>query len=227
MAMSHHLRLGFTIVAISSLTGTARSQVGKGAWERDIAAFEKKDLQNPPPKHGVVFVGSSSIRLWDLARSFPGLDAINRGFGGSQLADAVQYAPRIVHPYEPRLVVLYSGENDLAFGKTPEQVSADFREFTRRMLEKLPGTKVIVLSIKPSPSRSRFWDKMGAANDLIREHCKTDRRLHYLDVATALLGPDGTPRPEYFRSDGLHLNEKGYHVWNEILKPYLSKKDGS
>src|SRR5690242_4123501 len=98
-------------------------------WEKDIAAFEKSDRDRPPPKNAVLFVGSSSIRLWDLAKSFPDVPTINRGFGGSQLADSVHFAPRIVLPYEPRVVVLYAGDNDLAAGKTPEQVHADFRAF--------------------------------------------------------------------------------------------------
>jgi len=229
MSMQLKLRLGksafrqaLIVIFFCLFSGHAKAQVGiLTNWERDIAAFEKQARQNPPPKHEVVFVGSSSIRFWELAKSFPSMDVINRGFGGSQLADSVRYAPRIVVPYEPRIVVLYAGDNDLAFGKSPEQVSADFQAFTRRVLDKLPKTKIVVLSIKPSPLRSRLWEKMRKANALIADHCKSDERLLYLDVSNALLGPDGKPRSEYFRIDGLHLNEKGYEVWTAILKPHL------
>jgi lysophospholipase L1-like esterase len=190
-------------------------------WEKAIATFEEKDRQSPPPHHAVVFVGSSSIRFWDVAKSFPGVEAINRGFGGSELADSAHFAPRIVLPYEPRTVVLYAGDNDLAAGKTPEQVAADFREFTRVVLARLPKTRIIYLSIKPSPYRWSIVDKGRAANELIAAQCKSDDHLIFLDVGTPLLGSDGKPRRELFRSDGLHLNEKGYEVWAGLLKPYL------
>jgi lysophospholipase L1-like esterase len=212
------------LLGVASAAGAWPEESKKSnAWEKDIAAFERQDRAKPPPKNAVVFVGSSSIRFWDVAKSFPGMDAINRGFGGSQLADSVRFAPRIVVPYEPRIVVLYAGDNDLAFGKSPEQVAADFEAFTRVVLGKLPKTKLIFLSIKPSPLRSRLTEKVHKANALIEAYCKTDQRLLYIDVGTALLGSDGKPRKELFRRDGLHLNEKGYEVWNGILKPHLAQ----
>src|SRR5271166_6572501 len=120
-------------------------------WEKAIAAFEEKDKLSPPPRNAIVFVGSSSIHFWNVDKSFPGLSVINRGFGGSELADSVHFAPRIVLPYEPRVVVLYAGDNDLGSGKTPEQVAADFRDFTRSIHSRLPKTRIVFLSIKPSP----------------------------------------------------------------------------
>src|SRR6516164_10408221 len=109
-----------------SPTGRAEEKADFSRWEKDIAAFERRDRDKPPPKNAVLFVGSSSIRLWDLPKSFAGVEVINRGFGGSHLADVVHFAPRIVLPYEPRLIVLYAGDNDIAAGKTPERVHADF-----------------------------------------------------------------------------------------------------
>jgi lysophospholipase L1-like esterase len=190
-------------------------------WEKDIAAFEQRDREKPPPKNAVVFVGSSSIRLWELAKSFPDVETINRGFGGSQLADSVHFAPRIVLKYEPRLVVLYAGDNDLAAGKTPEQVADDFRAFAATVHKGLPRTRIVYLSIKPSIRRWKLVDKGRRANDLIQAACKQDEGLLYVDVGTPLLGADGKPRPELFREDGLHLNDKGYEVWGSALKPYL------
>jgi lysophospholipase L1-like esterase len=156
-----------------------------------------------------------------VAKSFPGMDVINRGFGGSELADSVYFAPRIVLPYEPRTVVLYAGDNDLASGKTPEQVAADFREFTRIVLAKLPKARIVYISIKPSPSRWKLVDKSRQANELIAAHCKSDERLVYVDVTAAMLGADGKPKAELFRGDGLHLNAKGYEIWASLLKPHL------
>jgi lysophospholipase L1-like esterase len=190
-------------------------------WEKAIADFEERDRKQPPPKNAVLFVGSSSIRLWDLGKSFPGLDAINRGFGGSELADAVHFAPRIVLKYEPRVVVLYAGDNDLAAGKTPEKVFADFQDFVRAVHKALPKAKIIFLPVKPSPRRWPLVGKMRQLNDLVAAYCKRDERLLYVDVATPLLGEDGRPRAELFARDGLHLNERGYALWASILRPHL------
>jgi lysophospholipase L1-like esterase len=210
------------LAAVSGLSrATARDANRSARWEKAIAAFEEKDKTNPPPHNAVLFVGSSSIRFWDVAKSFPGIDVINRGFGGSELADSVYFAPRIVLPHEPRTVVLYAGDNDLASGKTPEQVAADFREFTRLVLAKLPKTRIIYVSIKPSPSRWKLADKSRQANYLIAAHCKSDERLVYVDVTAAMLGADGKPRTELFLGDGLHLNAKGYEIWASLLKPHL------
>ncbi len=190
-------------------------------WEKEIAAFERQDRENPPPTNGVVFVGSSSIRLWDLPKSFPGLDAINRGFGGSQLADSVHFAPRIVLKYQPRLVVFYAGDNDIAGGKSPERVADDFRDFVKEVHGSLPKTRIAYLAIKPSILRRPLWDKMRKANALIEAACKQDDRLVFIDVATPMLGEDGKPRAELFRKDGLHLNDKGYALWASLVQPYL------
>jgi lysophospholipase L1-like esterase len=199
----------------------ADDKPGFARWEKTIAALEQEDKKNPPPKSAIVFVGSSGIRLWDLKKSFPDLEVINRGFGGSQLADSVHFAPRLVTKHAPRLVVLYAGDNDIAFGKTPEQVAADFKALIQAIHKDLPRTKVIFLSIKPSVLRWKLRDKMQKANALIEAECRKDDRLTYVDISKPMLGDDGKPRKELFRSDGLHLNEKGYEMWSSLLRPYL------
>jgi lysophospholipase L1-like esterase len=219
---------GLAVVGLVVLTagllvqqGRAEDRADFSRWEKDIAAFEQQDKDNPPPKHAILFVGSSSIRRWDLAKSFPDLDVINRGFGGSQLADSVHFAPRIVLKHEPRLVVLYAGDNDIAAGKSPEQVADDFDGFVQAVHDKLPKTRILYLSIKPSIKRWQLVDKMRKANSLIEARCKQDDWLRYIDVATPLLGDDGKPRAELFVEDGLHLNDKGYALWASVLKPQL------
>lgn len=190
-------------------------------WEKAIAAFEEQDRKALPPKNGIVFVGSSSIRLWKLDESFPDLDVINRGFGGSQLADAVHFAERIVLKHEPRLVVLYAGDNDITAGKTPEQVFADFQEFVATVHAKLPETRIVYIPIKPSLKRWSLFDKMQRANDLIAEFCRQDERLASADIVTPMLGDDGKPRPELFAEDGLHLSAKGYELWTSVVTPHV------
>jgi lysophospholipase L1-like esterase len=190
-------------------------------WEKDIAAFETHDKDAPPPKNAVLFAGSSSIRLWDLKKSFPDLNAINRGFGGSQIADSTHFAPRIILNLEARLIVFYAGDNDIAAGKTPEQVSDDFQSFAKTVQKELPKTKIVFISIKPTPKRWEMVDKQKKANELIAAFCNKDERLIYLDVVKPMLGDDGKPRPELFTKDDLHMNEKGYALWASLLKPYL------
>ena len=144
------------VVASSARSVCAQDQPAphpSAKWEANIAKFEKQDETNPPDKHGIVFVGSSSIVRWDLDKSFPNLPAINRGFGGSQLADSLYFVDRIVTKHEPRIVVLYAGDNDLQSGKTPEQIAADFDAFVARVHAKLPETKVIYVAVKPSVAR--------------------------------------------------------------------------
>jgi lysophospholipase L1-like esterase len=213
--------LALLTVTPSLRPGRAEDRPDFARWEKEIAAFERQDRAKPPPKGAILFVGSSSIRLWDLPKSFPGKDVINRGFGGSELADSVHFAPRIVLKYEPRLVVLYAGDNDIAAGKTPEQVSADFRAFVRAVHRELPRTRIVYLSIKPSIQRWKLWDRMRRVNALIEAACMGDSGLRCVDVATPMLGRDGKPRPELFAPDGLHLNARGYALWASILAPRL------
>ncbi len=191
-------------------------------WEPDIVSFETADRTNPPRPGTVVFVGSSSIRMWQtLASDFPGLPVLNRGFGGSELSDVVQFADRIVMPYKPRVVVLYAGDNDLAAGKSPAKVFAEFQSFVAVVHRELPNTRVAFIAIKPSIARANIIDKMRAANQLIRDYIATDNKLVYVDVFTPMLDANGQPRRELFLEDGLHMNTTGYAIWRDLIDPVL------
>ncbi len=191
-------------------------------WAADIAKFTADDATHPPPQGAVVFVGSSSIRYWTtLATDFPGVPSINRGFGGSEMADSVFYADRIVLPYHPRLVVVYAGENDLWAGQTPATILADFQALRAKVHAALPAAKIIYLAIKESPSRARVRAEVRAANRRIAADCGTDPRCTFVDVATPLLSADGAYRPELFHEDQLHLLPAGYVIWTKVLAPYL------
>ena len=191
-------------------------------WESDIVSFEIADRTNPPPAGGIVFVGSSSIRMWQTLQSdFPGLPVLNRGFGGSGLSDVVRFANRIVVPYKPRIVVLYAGDNDLNAGKTPERVFSDFMQFVAIAHRELPSTRVAFVAIKPSIARANIIDKTRATNQLIRDYVDTDTRFVYVDVFTPMLDASGQPRRELFLEDGLHMNAKGYAIWRDLIAPVL------
>lgn len=192
-------------------------------WTAAIDKFTQADTTNPPPHGAVVFVGSSSIVKWaSLEKDFAGTKVINRGFGGSELADSVFYADRVVIPYRPRTVVLYAGDNDLHAGKTPETVHADFKAFAAKIHAALPDTKIVYIAIKPSPSRWKLKDKVVKANTLIAAECARDkRRFAFADIYTPMLGTDGQPRPELFVQDMLHMNPAGYAVWTPVVGPLI------
>ena len=190
-------------------------------WAKSIAAFEKEDLSKPPRQNGILFVGSSSIRMWSLDKSFPNMIATNRGFGGSQLADSVQYFDKLIMPHKPKMIVLYAGDNDINAGKSPERVFADFAEFVAIMSRHLPDTKLSYVAIKPSLKRWHLFPPMRRANALIESYCKQHPQLDYVDVVKPMLNSDGKPRPELFAKDGLHMNAAGYKIWTEILKQKL------
>jgi len=200
----------------------AKTPPAADRWEKTIAAFEAEDKESSPPNNAIVFIGSSSIRLWDLKQSFPDLVSLNRGFGGSQMSDAVKYAQRIVTPYKPRLIVLYEGDNDLNAGKSPQQVAADFDEFLKIVRAELPITPLIVIGMKPSPSRWKLIEQQRETNRLLADRCAKDGKCRFLDVEKPMLGSDGQPKPDIFRADKLHLNDEGYKIWNELLRPLLA-----
>jgi lysophospholipase L1-like esterase len=193
-------------------------------WDAEIAAFEAQDRTNPPPKNAILFIGSSSIRLWkSLERDFPEHKVINRGFGGSQIADSILFADRIALRHDPKMIIMYAGGNDINSGKTPEQVTGDFKAFVTKIRAKLPDTRIAYISIAPNPARWAQVDRVRRANELIREFTKSNSRLTFIDVFPHMLGDDGQPRPEIFVADRLHMNEKGYELWKKIVGPMLNQ----
>ncbi len=196
-------------------------------WEWQVRQYEAADRRSTPLTGGILFTGSSSINLWSsLAEDMAPLPVLNRGFGGAHLDHVNRYARRIVLPYAPRVILLYAGENDLSgwSGKTPQSVAADFRHFVDIVHADLPDTRIFYLSIKPSLLRKGLADAQHATNDLIEQLTSDDDRLGFIDVGTPLLDGDGALRPELFRWDYLHLNDQGYGVWTELLRPLLERE---
>ena len=191
-------------------------------WVQDMARFAAEDAASPPPAHAYVFTGSSSVRLWEtLAADFPGKAVLNRGFGGSQVRDAVHYADEVAVRYRPRMVLLYAGDNDINAGRTPRQVLDDTRAFVARIRRDLPDTPIAFIAIKPSPERAEQLPRQREANALVKAEAARWKRVVFIDVATPMLGADGQPRPELFGPDRLHMNRAGYALWRGIVAPYL------
>jgi len=166
-------------------------------------------------------VGSSSIRRWDLSKWFPDLPVLNRGFGGSQISDVNHFLDRVVLKHKPKLIVFYAGDNDIAGGRLAKHVVEDFREFCAGVHKELPEAKMLFLAIKPCPRRWHLAEVQKSANAEIAKLCQSDDRLVYIDVWTPMLSSGGEPRPELFVKDMLHLNDQGYKIWTELVRPQL------
>ncbi len=216
------LALALGWLAAVAVAGRASEAAHPARWEKEVQAFEAADRTNPPPPHPILFIGSSSIRFWrTLAHDFPGLPVINRGFGGSEMADSVALAERLVLPYQPREIVVYAGDNDVAAGKAPQQILADFQAFVAKVHHWFPATRILYLAIKPSPSRWRLAAQIRATNSLVAAAAKRSPGVEFIDVFTPMLRPDGQPRAELFRPDMLHMNAAGYALWTRLLRPHL------
>lgn len=218
------LLLGFllTIFLLATFAQAQKPYDREKIWEKEIAAFAEIDRKQTPPENAVLFVGSSSIRMWEnLRTSFPNLKVINRGFGGSRLDDVNHYFDQIVAAYKPKTIVLYAGENDISEGFTPEDVAENHRVFAKMVHEKLPKTKIFYVSLKPSPSRWKLADNFRKTNDLIKAEIAKDKSAKFVDIWTPMLGTNGEPMPEIFIKDNLHMNEKGYAIWTRVLEKYL------
>jgi lysophospholipase L1-like esterase len=191
----------------------------------EIADMLARDSLQAPPVDGIALLGSSSFTRWDsMAVDLAPLPVYNRGFGGSGLRQAAYYAPQIVTPYRPRLVLVYCGENDICNDATPaQQALTDFQALVQVLRRAQPGLPVVFLSMKPSPKRWAYWPKFQEANGLIRRYTEEERGLGYFDVGGALLDSAGLPLRHIWRSDSLHLNAEGYAIWSGLLQPMLAQ----
>jgi lysophospholipase L1-like esterase len=205
-----------------SAFGAEPAEHNYAKWEKEIAAFERSDAVTPPPKGALLFLGSSTIRLWKtLASDFPQAPVINRGFGGSQIVDATYFAPRIIFPYAPRAIYLRSGGNDLWAGKSVEQVFGDFKAFVATVHAKLPDTDIVYISLSPSIARWKQADMTKSLNALVADFIKGKAHLRYIETYDIALGPDGQPRPELFAKDKLHFSPEGYTLLAARVRPDL------
>ncbi|HLL94504.1 MAG TPA: GDSL-type esterase/lipase family protein [Spirosoma sp.] len=192
-------------------------------FEKDIQAFEAQDQQTPPPAGAILFTGSSSIVFWNnLPQYYPDKVILKRGFGGSELSDVHYFADRVIIRYRPKQVVVYAGENDIAGGKqTARQTAARLVDLFRYVRKNLPNATFTFIAIKLSPSRRQYWPAMDDANRRIRRFLARQSNTQFVDIRPAMAGPDGQPISELFRSDSLHMTEKGYQRWAPVLRPYL------
>jgi lysophospholipase L1-like esterase len=215
--------VGMALALAVSCAAQPAEVVPSADWSADMEAFRAADIAHESSAGSVLFLGSSSIRLWEtLAADFPGVDIINRGFGGSHITDSIVHFDDLVLPHRPRLIVFYAGSNDVASGKTPEQVAADFREFCSRVAEVLPETRILFISLQMAPARWALREKMVLTNAYVAAYCAADARLTFVDVNPHVLTPEGEPRTELYSPDMLHMGADGYALWRRILEPFVT-----
>ncbi|MCC7044238.1 MAG: hypothetical protein IT183_10260 [Acidobacteria bacterium] len=223
-----HLLFVSAFVCLGGLPAAAQTaEPDPTRFKADIEVFRQWDTKNAVPADGVLFVGSSTIRLWPTATSFAGHPVINRGFGGSQISDVNHYIEDLVLKYRPAVVVFYAGDNDVNAGKSPERVAADYRDFTLKVLAARADTRIIFLAIKPSPARWALWPRMQEANERIRsDSLARAPRLLYADVATPMLTAGGQTQAHLYVEDGLHMTPAGYDIWTRVLAPVIAQARG-
>jgi lysophospholipase L1-like esterase len=215
--------LGICLATLAPARAADAADPAPNRFAEQIETFVAWDSKNAVPAEPILFVGSSSIRMWKTRQSFPGLPVINRGFGGSHISDVVHFSDRIVLPYKPKLIVLYAGDNDIAGGKSAARVLCDYRRFVELVHADLPATRIIFITIKPSGRRWSLWPQMNEANDLVRSFSEKSGRLFFADLATPLIGDDGRPDDALFLGDRLHLNAQGYRAWTQALRPVIRR----
>ena len=188
-----------------------------------IAEFQAADAANPPPKGAIVCTGSSSMRMWHprIKDDLPGLTLLPRGFGGSHYTDLIYHLEALVFKYQPRALLLYEGDNDANYGKTPERIFQDFKFLAEQCREQLPDLRLYIIGAKPSIARWAIAEQMQRSNAMIHDYCRANLGFTYIDVWSLLLDANGHPRPELFMEDKLHLNSAGYDRWTAAIAPVL------
>ena len=191
----------------------------------DIQNFKKQDSVSFPSKNAILLIGSSSFTKWtDVQDYFPGYTIINRGFGGSTLLDEIRYVNDIVFPYQPKQIIIYCGENNLASSDTVTAAMVLYRfKQLFQMIRDKSEAPIAYISMKPSPSRRHLFPKMREGNQLIKDFLATQKNTAFIDVHQKMLNAVGEPMPEIFLEDSLHMNAKGYAIWQKEIQPYLLK----
>ena len=191
----------------------------------EIRTFEKQDSVSIPTKGQILLAGSSTFRLWFSAKEdLKGFPIINRGFGGSQMSDLNFYFDRIVAKYDPKMILVYEGDNDLASNESPESVFEDFKIFAEKVKTQLPNTKVGFCSIRPSTARVNILEKQKQSNGMIKAYCEANKGFYYVNIQKDFYLKNGELMPDIFVADKLHMNKKGYDIWAKATRKFLKKR---
>ncbi|MFY0627725.1 MAG: hypothetical protein JXR07_15615 [Reichenbachiella sp.] len=224
--MSLFFKLLFSIIFLQFvLFSCSQIDPNPKRFEDEITTFEKLDKVNVPEQGRLLFLGSSSIRMWVTAEKlYKKYGAINRGFGGSHTSDVLYYFDRLVTPYNPSKIIFYEGDNDISHGKSTERILDDYRKFLKLVGNMNPKTRVVFIPAKPSPSRWHLKEQYDDFNLSLLALAEASDQWEYLDLWSPLLNPKGKPNGSLYIGDSLHLSTKGYEVWDKVMSDYLNKE---
>ncbi len=193
-------------------------------FKDEINTYIESDKSNPPPEDCYLFIGSSSMRMWkSLQEDFPGYPVINRGFGGSHFSDAIYYFNDLILAYNPKKIIIYEGDNDLASSKSPKKIMKDLKTLLELIRDNLDHPDIAIISAKPSPRRWNLKDKYENLNAKFENLASKSQDLTYINVYTNMLNDQGRPEPELFLEDSLHMTGKGYMIWEKQIRPFIEK----
>ena len=190
-------------------------------FSEEIHQFDLWNAKNSFPQQAILFVGSSSIRLWQTAKYFSKYSVINRGFGGARCSDVYNHYDVVIKPYQAKIIIIYCGDNDINAGESVDHVFAETKKLLERIGDDFPNSKVAFIGIKGSESRRDKWERMNQLNQKMKSYLSQKKGMNYLDLGKSLMDSNGRPRAKYFREDRLHLSEEGYQVWSDTLEKYL------
>ena len=212
-----------TTLLTASISLSAAEYPATDRWEYTMIGFRIEDEVNPKPKDAIVATGSSSMRFWDhrIHDDLKPLTIISRGFGGSNMNDVLTYLDDLVIKHEPRAVMIYEGDNDVWQGVPVADIVNAYTTSISKIHDHDADIRIYLLSVKPSISRAALWETMQEVNASMKQMADRDPRIHYIDVATPMLNPDGSVIESLFVPDGLHMNQAGYDIWRDTVAPYL------
>jgi lysophospholipase L1-like esterase len=213
----------FLVILLSSIVHILPAQTEPAYW-KEVQQLILNDVTNPEPRHQILFAGSSSFTLWKNVQDvFPDKPITNVAFGGSTLLDQIRYFEYVIAPYQPKQVVIYCGENDIAYDSlvNAQEVLQRVTALVNLIRSHFPKTSIAYVSMKPSPSRERFLPVVRDVNTLIEGYLKKVKNTSFINVYDAMLNDDGKPRKELFLDDMLHMNKEGYRIWKELIQPHL------
>ena len=192
-------------------------------FKDEIEVLYNKEYNFSTDKKLVVFAGSSSIRMWkDVQDYYPKFNVINNGFGGSQFSDMIYFYNKLITKQKPDYLFIYEGDNDIAENKKTSEIYRDFKTVVKKVKSDLPDTKVIFISPKPSIARWNQKKDYEMLNKKMERYCRKKKdNIEFANVWPVMLDINGNLFQDIFIEDGLHMNKKGYDLWNKVISIYL------
>ncbi len=191
-------------------------------FEKAIKVLTEKEHNFSKNKKRIVFAGSSSIRMWkDVQAAFPEYNVINNGFGGSHFSDLVYYYDELILRPQPDILFIYEGDNDIASGKNPKLIIKEAKQLISKIQKDLPQTRIVLIGAKPSLARWKLKKEYMKLNGLLEHLAKKTKGVGYADVWSAMVDENGDVFTDIFVDDNLHMNEKGYKIWEEVIGKHL------